>query len=68
MSYLKKYIYIGSKRVSILIEVVQTNIINSIPYRPVMSMDFFPIAEFFTNLPLPQNFLEISEVVTKERK
>ena len=30
--------------------------------------EFFLISGFFTNLPLPQNFLERREVATKERK
>ena len=37
-------------------------------YWPCDFSGFFPISGFFTNLPLPQNFLERREVATKERK
>ena len=36
--------------------------------RPVISSDFPDFRIFFTNLPLPKNFLERREVATKERK
>ena len=36
--------------------------------RPVVYLDFFLILGFFTNLPLPETFLERREVGTKVRK